>query len=150
MEPPAELITRIAYLAPAGASPRALRTRNGIRAVEAPVADSPPATPPGHGGMAMTVLSFAMLERCSGIHVQHLQPADLNPVRVWGGVEDKALRVKDQVVKYYDNLRVVYEIESHLKDLEDPQTPATSAKAATSVKPSKTAKDSSQSQGKQP
>ena len=76
-------------------------------------------------GMAMTVLSFAMLERCTGVHVQHLQAADLNPVRVWNGVEDKALRVKDQVVKYYDNLRVVYEVETHLKDLQE--QPAASA-----------------------
>ena len=75
-------------------------------------------------GMAMTILSFAMLKRCTGVEVKQIQPADLSPIRVWGGVEDKALRVKDQVVKYYDNLRVVYEIETHLKDLEEPAAEA--------------------------
>ncbi|MDQ2713112.1 MAG: hypothetical protein M3Y24_12955, partial [Acidobacteriota bacterium] len=72
-------------------------------------------------GMAMTILSFAMLERCTGIQVQRIQPSDLSPLRVWSGVEGKALRVKDQVVKYYDNLRIVYEIETHIRDLQEQQ-----------------------------
>jgi hypothetical protein len=72
-------------------------------------------------GMAMTILSFAMLERCTGVHVQHLQAADLNPVRIWGGVEDRAMRVKDRAVKYYENLRWVYEIETRLKTLQEQQ-----------------------------
>jgi hypothetical protein len=42
-------------------------------------------------------------------------------VRVWGGVEDRAVRLKDRVVKSYENLRVVYEIETRLKDLEQQQ-----------------------------
>jgi hypothetical protein len=71
--------------------------------------------------MAMTVLSFAMLERCTGVKVQNIQAADLSPVRVWGGVEDRAVRLKDRVVKSYENLRVVYEIETRLKDLEQQQ-----------------------------
>jgi len=79
-------------------------------------------------GMAMTILSFAMLERCTGVQVGRVQTADLNPVRVWGGVEDKAMRVKDQAMKYYENLRIVYEVETHLKDLEEPQETARAAK----------------------
>ncbi len=148
VEPPAELITRIAYLAPAGRT-REPFERETIFGRWKRQWLTPILQPRLAMGMAMTVLSFAMLERCSGIHVQHLQPADLNPVRVWGGVEDKALRVKDQVVKYYDNLRVVYEIESHLKDLEDQQTPSAKP-SSTAAKPARPAKDSSPSQGKQP
>lgn len=72
-------------------------------------------------GMAMTVLSFAMLERCTGIRVQHIQAAELNPVRIWGGVEDKAFRLKDRGVKYYENLRWVYEIETRLRLLQEQQ-----------------------------
>ncbi len=62
-----------------------------------------------------------MLERCTGVKVQHIQAADLSPVRIWGGVEDKAIRVKDRAVKYYENIRLVYEIETRLKDLENQQ-----------------------------
>ncbi len=70
-------------------------------------------------GMAMTILSFAMLERCTGVRVQHIETADLNPVRIWGGVEDRTMRVKDRAVKYYENLRWVYEIEVRLRSLQD-------------------------------
>jgi hypothetical protein len=55
---------------------------------------------------------------------QHIQAADLSPIHVWGGVEDKAVRLKDRVVKYYENLRVVYEVETRLKDLEQQQEAA--------------------------
>jgi hypothetical protein len=65
-----------------------------------------------------------MLERCTGVKVQHIQAADLSPIHVWGGVEDKAVRVKDRLVKYYENLRVVYEVETRLKDLEQQQEAA--------------------------
>ncbi len=79
----------------------------------------------------MTVLSFAMLERCTGVHVQHIQAADLSPVRIWDGVEDKACRVRDRAVKYYENLRFVYEIETRLKDLEEqPENPPNHAAGA--------------------
>lgn len=75
-------------------------------------------------GMAMTILSFAMLQRCTGVKVERISAADLNPVRIWGGVEDKAFRAKDRAVKYYENLRWVYEIETRLKSLEDQQDAA--------------------------
>ena len=120
VEPPAALITRIAYLAPAG-RPRDSFVGQGWMSRLTGKWLLPILQPRLAMGMAMTILSFAMLERCTGLQVRRVQPADLNPVRVWGGVEDKALRVKDQVVKYYENLRIVYEVETHLKDLEEPQ-----------------------------
>ena len=69
--------------------------------------------------MAMTILSFAMLERCTGVKVQHIQAADLNPVRIWGGLEDKTMRLKDRAIKYYENLRWVYELETRIRALQD-------------------------------
>ena len=72
-------------------------------------------------GMAMTILSFAMLQRCTGIQVQRIQPADLSPVRIWDGVEDKTIRAKDRAVKYYENVRLIYQIEKRLKDLQEQQ-----------------------------
>jgi hypothetical protein len=83
-------------------------------------------------GMAMTILSFAMLERCTGIHVQQIQAADLNPIRIWGSVEDKTMRLKDRAIKYYENLRWVYEIETRLRSLQDqPQTSSSRATQGT-------------------
>jgi len=120
VEPPAVLITRIAYLAPAGRSREPFERQGWLSRLTNKWL-VPMLQPRLAMGMAMTILSFAMLERCTGLRVGRVQAADLNPVRVWGGMEDKTLRVKDQVMKYYENLRIVYEVETHLKDLEEPQ-----------------------------
>lgn len=70
-------------------------------------------------GMAMTVLSFAMLSNCAGIRVQQLRPSDLNPVSVVVSVEDRAMRTYTRAVKYYESLRFVYEIQTQIKDWRD-------------------------------
>ncbi len=123
IEPPAELITRIAYQAPLGRT-RGPFERQSLLSAFAAKWLNPILQPRLVMGMAMTVLSFAMLERCTGVKGQHLQPADINPVRVWGGMEEKAVRLKDRLVKNYENLRVVYEIETRLKDLRQQQDAA--------------------------
>ena len=69
--------------------------------------------------IAMTILSFAMLGRFSGIEVRQLKPADLNPVKVWAAVEDRMQRTWERTVKNYENLRMVYEIQMQLKDWTD-------------------------------
>jgi hypothetical protein len=74
--------------------------------------------------MAMTIVSFAMLQRCTGVEVQHIQAADLTPVRIVHGVEDRAVRGWDRVVKYYENIRLVYEVETRLRQLERDQEAA--------------------------
>lgn len=141
--PPPELLTRLAYLAPIG------RTRGpfeyqGVISRFMTKWLQPLLQPRLAMGMAMTVLSFAMLERCTGIQVQRIQAADLNPVRVWGSVEDKAVRAKDRVVKYYENLRLVYEIETRLKDLQDVQDTEQNGKGAA---PQSTAKRTANGNG---
>jgi hypothetical protein len=70
-------------------------------------------------GMAMTVLSFAMLSRCAGIQVRQLKPSDLNPVSVVSSVEDRAMRTWARGVKYYESVRFVYEIQTQIKDWRD-------------------------------
>ena len=118
--PPPELITRIGY----GAPQNPLRLPFERQSLFSRLTSKwlhPILQPRLAMGMAMTILSFAMLERCTGVHVQHLQAADLNPIRIWGGVEDRAFRVKDRAVKYYENLRWVYEIETRLKTLQEQQ-----------------------------
>jgi anti-sigma factor RsiW len=132
VEPPGELITRIAYLAPRGAT-RDPFEKPGFLARLSERWLMPVLQPRLAMGMAMTILSFAMLVRCTGVQVQRVRPADLSPLRMWANVEDKAIRVKDQTVKYYENLRIVYEVESHLKDLEEPSQ--TSSAPNVSAKP---------------
>jgi anti-sigma-K factor RskA len=120
VEPPPALITRIAYQAPLGRvrdpfERQTLWSRLVTKWLQ------PVLQPRLVMGMAMTVLSFTMLERCTGVKVQRVQAADLNPVRVLDGMEDKAVRLKDRVLKYYENLRVVYEVEARLRDIERQQ-----------------------------
>ncbi|MBV9294110.1 MAG: zf-HC2 domain-containing protein [Acidobacteriaceae bacterium] len=121
--PPSELITRIAYQAPMGRTRQPFE-RQGLLNKLAIKWLQPLLQPRLAMGMAMTILSFAMLERCTGAKVQQIQAADLNPVRIWSGMEDKAFRLKDRAVKYYENVRLVYEFESRLKNLEDQQDAA--------------------------
>jgi hypothetical protein len=116
--PPPDLVTRIAFQSPMG------RIRNPL---DAPGFLSrmmtnwlrPVLQPRLAMGMAMTILSFAMLEKCTGVHVQHIQAADLSPIRVWDGLEDRVIRTKDRAVKYYENIRLVYDVETRLRDLDE-------------------------------
>jgi hypothetical protein len=81
-------------------------------------------------GAAMAVLSFTMLERCTGTRVEHVQSADINPVHVWSGMEMRSVRFKDRLLKYYENLRVVYEVEARLRELQQQQDDNDKASAA--------------------
>jgi hypothetical protein len=135
VEVPAGLITRIAYQAPTGRIRNPFE-RQGFLSKLIGQWLQPVLQPRLVMGMAMTILSFALLERCTGVRVQHIQAADLNPVRIWGGVEDRTVRVKDRAVKYYENLRWVYEIEVRLRNLQEEAetTPAQQPKPASNQK----------------
>jgi anti-sigma factor RsiW len=120
VQPPPELVTRIAYQAPLGRAREPFESQ-GIWSKISSAWLQPLLRPRFAMGMAMTILSFAMLQRCTGVQIQRIQAADLSPVRIWDGVEEKALRVKDRAVKYYENVRLVYEIKTRLKDLQEQQ-----------------------------
>jgi anti-sigma factor RsiW len=70
-------------------------------------------------GMAMTILSFAMLGRFAGIEARQVRPADLQPARVWEATEDRLHRFWTGAVKYYDNLRLVYEVQLRLREITE-------------------------------
>jgi len=57
-----------------------------------------------------------MLARFTGIQPRQLRPSDLDPVKIWASVDDRAHRVWDRAVKYYDNMRLVIEVQSRLKE----------------------------------
>ncbi len=65
-------------------------------------------------GMAMTILSFSMIGKMAGIPQRPLSAADLEPGRILASIDTKAHRAYDRLVKYVDNLRLVYEIQSRL------------------------------------
>lgn len=118
VEPPQELITRIAFHAPVG-RPRDPHETPGFVSKLISKWLQPVLQPKFAMGMAMTIVSFAMLERCTGVRVQHIQAAELSPAHIWENVEDKVIRGKDRAVKYYENIRLVYEVETRLRQLEE-------------------------------
>ena len=123
-EPPAELLTRIMHHAPLG--------RKAAAGEPAPVYAKPSWAKRTWGGfvqgwlqpryvmgMMMTILSFSMLARFAHIEPRQLRPSDLDPVKVWQGIDDHSHRLYDRAMKYYDNLRLVIEIQSRLREWSD-------------------------------
>jgi anti-sigma factor RsiW len=130
VEPPAELMTRIlhqVHQAPAdpkvvpAAGPSWWRRLGGgwIEGILQPRYAM---------GMAMTVLSLAMLAKFAPINIRQLTPSDLDPVKIWAAVDDRGHRAWDRAVKYYENLRVVIEIQSRLQEWGDQEQPAAAGK----------------------
>jgi hypothetical protein len=42
--------------------------------------------------------------------------SDLRPSKVWAGLEDRAVRLWSRTVKFYDNLKFVYQIQTTLRE----------------------------------
>jgi hypothetical protein len=66
-------------------------------------------------GMAMTILSISMLARFVA-PVRQPKIEDLRPSKVWAGLEDRAVRAWARTVKYYENLKFVYQIQTTLRE----------------------------------
>jgi anti-sigma factor RsiW len=127
---PPELVTRILFELTAGSSRSVIR-QSLVRRLFGRWLE-PVLQPRFAMGMAMTVLSFAMIGRFT--HVRQLTPADLDPVKVWTSAEDRVVRWYNRGVKYYESLRVVYEIQTRLKEWADEQ-PASQADIPASQPP---------------
>ena len=123
VEPPPELMTRILFELPTAkqAHSAGLWARWKVRWIE------PVLQPRFAMGMAMTVLSFAMLGRFAGIEVRNLKPSDLDPAKVWMAVEDRAVQAWEKTVKYYQSMRLVYDVQTRLKEIKDEAEPRKSS-----------------------
>jgi anti-sigma factor RsiW len=130
VQAPPELVTRILFELTSGSSRSVIRPSLVRRLFGRWL--EPVLQPRFAMGMAMTVLSFAMIGRFT--HVRQLTPADLDPVKVWTSAEDRVVRWYNRGVKYYESLRVVYEIQTRLKEWADEQ-PASQADIPASQPP---------------
>jgi hypothetical protein len=111
VEPPPELITRILFDAPwSKQKGKSSGARSRLAALLTPILQ-----PRFAMGMAMTILSLSMLARFVA-PVKQLKPADLEPAAVWAGLEDRAVRAWARSVKFYENLKFVYQIQTTLRD----------------------------------
>ena len=120
VEPPDELVTRLLFEAPTS---RDRARRGGIKDLLTRWIQ-PVLQPRFAMGMAMTILSFSLLGKFVGISDRQIEASDLHPATVWEAVDDRAHRTWDSIVRYYENLRVVYQIQSRLSEWTEEQPPA--------------------------
>jgi anti-sigma factor RsiW len=123
VEPPPQLITRILFDAPWRKAGRVSGLRGWMDRILSPVLQ-----PRLVMGMAMTVLSLSLMFNT----VRQLKPSDLEPSKVLAGIEDRASRAWARTVKFYDNLKVVYQVQSLLHEWQqqDEEQPAAKPAAA--------------------
>src|ERR1700683_589012 len=116
VEPPPELMTRLLFEAPwVQARTLASGARNWFRRILHPVLQ-----PRFAMGMAMTILSFAMLARFVA-PARQLRASDLAPAKVWASLEDRAYRSWERSVKFYESIKFVYQIQTKVRDWKQQQ-----------------------------
>jgi anti-sigma factor RsiW len=118
VEPPPQLVTRM--FAIPGMREARVSVRRGIRGWFRNLVQ-PMLQPRMVMGLSLTILFFGMMARCAGIPGRQLSPADLNPSRVLAGLDDRVHRGWERSVKFYENLRFVYQIQSRLREWRDQQ-----------------------------
>jgi hypothetical protein len=126
VDAPPELLTRILFHAPAVKPTLARRLFGQVlgRWME------PLLQPRMAMGMGVATLSFFMLRP----GVRQLTPSDLDPVKMWTAAENRANRVWERGVKSYENLRLVYDIETRLSQWRE-ETPAAPAEGSGAQEP---------------
>lgn len=75
---------------------------------------------------AMAFFSLALTLNLAGVRLTNLRLADLTPSSLQNNLTRQFYGAKSQVVRYYDNLRFVYEVESKMRELrrdEQPEQP---------------------------
>ncbi|HEX3472179.1 MAG TPA: hypothetical protein VHT28_13430, partial [Silvibacterium sp.] len=99
---------------------------------------------------AMAFFSIALTLNLAGVRLTGLRLADLTPASLEGTLTRQFYGAKSQVVRYYDNLRFVYEVESKMRELrrdEETQRPASPTKQQTPAPQSNSPSSGSGSSG---
>ncbi len=67
--------------------------------------------------VAMAFFSIALTLNLTGIKLTEIRAADLHPSRVRANLTRQYYSTNEQVMKYYENLRLVYEMEARVREL---------------------------------
>ena len=127
VEPPPELIARILYDAPWNVEKSASPARSWIAAFLGPVWN-----PRIVMGMAMTVLSFSMLFRFMG-PVKPPKIDDFRPAAIWSGIVTRVDYGWIRAEKFFDDLKVVYQIQTMIQKWQQQDEDRTPADARSST-----------------
>ena len=71
---------------------------------------------------SMAFFSVALLLQVTGVNIGDLRNADLRPTSIRDAVVRKYYATSADVVRYYDNLRLVYEVQTRLEELRNAAT----------------------------
>lgn len=75
-------------------------------------------------GLAAAVFSFALMLNALGVSPGELRAADLNPINLYRAADRQGHQGYARVVRFVNDLRVVYEIRSRLDELQpEEETP---------------------------
>jgi len=66
---------------------------------------------------AMAFFSIALTLSMTGVHISGVKAADLRPAALRSMVERRIMTASTPIIRYYDHLRFVYEVESRVKEL---------------------------------
>ena len=114
VEPPPQLLTRILFELPSAHHARTGQPEGFRKFLQGRL--QPILQPRFAMSFALTILSFSMLFRFAGISPRQITLDDLRPARVWQALDDKVSRGWQRSVKFYENLRFVYEIQTQLRE----------------------------------
>jgi len=126
VEPPPELITRILFDAPwSKGKAKPAPWRKWVSAALSPIRQ-----PKFAMGMAMTILSLSMLFRF--VSPAPLTSKDWRPASIRDSIRNQAQYAWTRGVKFYENLKIVYQIQNTLSQLQqqdEEQRPAADSDA---------------------
>ncbi len=149
VEPPPELMTRIMFELPAAHHARAKKPGGLRRLVHEWI--QPVMQPRFAMGFAMTILSFSLLARFAGISPRQLTLNDLRPSKVWQAADNRIYMAWQRTVKFYENLRIVYEIQTQLREWTQTDEEAARGRPAEEQRPAQPAPPApAQNQGQKP
>lgn len=125
VEAPPELMTRILFELPEAHKAKVKQPKGLTRLLHNWI--QPVLQPRFAMGFAMTILSFSLLARFVGISPRQLTLNDLRPANVVAAADYKIHRAWERTVKFYENIRLVYEIQTQLREWTEGNSPAPEA-----------------------
>jgi hypothetical protein len=66
----------------------------------------------------MAFFSIALTLNLAGVKLTQLRPSDFEPSRLRANLTRQYYSTNEQVTKYYENLRLVYEMEARVRELK--------------------------------
>ena len=92
---------------------------------------------------AMAFFSLSLLLQVTGVNLSDLRRVDLRPSALQSGAVRSYNETSARVVKYYENIRLVYEIQTRMQELKSAATPEPQAQPSNQKKDDKKNNDTS-------